>query len=115
MIWILITLTFICLIGFIVIVRRYTGYYDRRKEIALYVLAISYLILELGILIYMVSNDKNPMVQYTCKMYHNGGKVDTIKVIKQTDIIDNTPGKFENFGDKTIYQCEVLKVDTIKE
>lgn len=55
------------------------------------------------------------MVQYTCKMYHNGGKVDTIKVIKQTYIIDNTPGKFDNFGDKTIYRCEVLKVDTIKE
>lgn len=114
MIWIVILLTFICFINFIVI-NRYTKYYDRKKEIALYVLAILYLILELGILIYMVSNDKNPMVQYTCKMYHNGGKVDTIKVIKQTYIIDNTPGKFDNFGDKTIYRCEVLKVDTIKE
>lgn len=71
MIWIVILLTFICLINFIVI-NRYTKYYDRKKEIALYVLAILYLILELGILIYMVSN-------------------------------------------KTIYRCEVLKVDTIKE
>ena len=54
------------------------------------------------------------MVQYTCKVYHTNGKTSIIKPIRRA-IEDKTVKQLdENFGDKTIYRCDILKTDTIK-
>lgn len=53
------------------------------------------------------------MVQYTCKVYHTDGKTNIIKPIRRAK--DKTVKQLdENFGDKTIYRCDILKADTIK-
>ena len=54
-------------------------------------------------------------IQYTCKAYHINGKTSIIKPIKEVTVSKIPKQLDDNFGDKTIYRCEVLKVDTIKE
>lgn len=54
------------------------------------------------------------MVQYTCKVYHTNGKTSIIKPIRRA-IEDKTVKQLDDdFGDKTIYRCDILKADTIK-
>lgn len=56
------------------------------------------------------------VIQYTCKVYHNDRKVDTIKVISNHKVSSNPSLKeLKNLlKDNTVYQCEILKKDTIK-
>ena len=112
MIWIVISLIFICIIGSIVTGGHYIAEPDR--EIGFFAFCVFVLltfILLGGMFIY---RNNQPMVQYTCKVYHTNGKTSIIKPIRRA-IEDKTVKQLdENYGDKTIYRCDILKTDTIK-
>lgn len=79
------------------------------------ILALILVVLEGVIIFYKLKDYSQPMVQYTCKAYHTNGKTSIIKPIRRA-IEDKTVKQLdENFGDKTIYRCDILKADTIKE
>ena len=107
MIWIVILL----IIGSIVTGGHYIAEPDREIGFAFCVFVLLTFILLGGTFIY---RNNQPMVQYTCKVYHTNGKTSIIKPIRRA-IEDKTVKQLdENFGDKTIYRCDILKTDTIK-
>ena len=110
MIWIVILLTSICIIGVLVTGGYYIAEPDRGIGFAFCVFLLLTFILLDGASIY---TKNQPMVQYTCKVYHTDGKTNIIKPIRRAK--DKTVKQLdENFGDKTIYRCDILKADTIK-
>lgn len=112
MIWIVILLIFICIIGSIVTGGHYIAEPDREIGFAFCVFVLLTFILLGGTFIY---ENNQPMVQYTCKAYHTDGKTSIIKPIRRA-IEDKTVKQLDdNFGDKTIYRCDILKADTIKK
>ena len=112
MIWIVISLIFICIIGSIVTGGHYIAEPDREIGFAFCVFVLLTFILLGGTFIYI---NNQPMVQYTCKVYHTNGKTSIIKPIKEVTVLKNPKQLNDNFGDRTICRCEVLKIDTIKE
>lgn len=73
------------------------------------------IVLILAMFMIPVLTPQKTKVQYTCKAYHTDGKTSIIKPIKEITVSKIPKQLDDNFGDKTIYRCEVLKVDTIKE
>lgn len=85
------------------------------NKVVLRILALILFILECGIIFYKLRDNSLPMVQYTCKAYHTNGKTSIIKPIRRA-IEDKTVKQLDDdFGDKTIYRCDILKADTIKK
>lgn len=112
MIWIVILLTSICIIGVLVTGGHYIAETDRGIGFAFCAFVLLTFILLGGTFIY---RNSLPMVQYTCKAYHTDGKTSIIKPIRRV-IEDKTVKQLDdNFGDKTIYRCDILKADTIKK